>query len=112
MSYPRGQRLGELLIRMKLVTADQLADALGEQANLRATMVKRQFRIGEILVFKRVLTLTQLQAALRAQAGGSNHSISGVRSIKSFQKPSAHEVDEPSEISRIIKGIRGIFSRS
>jgi hypothetical protein len=111
MSYPRGQRLGELLIRMKLVHADQLADALGEQANLRATAIKRQFRIGEILVFKRVLTLTQLQAALRAQAGGANNSISGVRSIKAFKKSSASDVDEPSEVARIIKGIRNMFAK-
>ncbi len=111
MSYPRGQRLGELLLRMKLINADQLADALGEQANLRATQIKRQFRIGEILIFKRSLNLTQLQAALRAQAGGANNSISGVRSIKTFKKATPADVDEPSEISRIIKGIRNMFAK-
>jgi len=112
MSKQSSHRLGELLIRMKLISADQLAEALGEQANLRARNAQRQFRVGEILVFNRAINLTQLQAALRAQAQTLTNVSAVGRSLRTLGSsgPSV-SVDEPSEVSRIIKGIRGIFKK-
>lgn len=113
MESTRGVRLGELLIRMRLINSEQLADALGEQANLKAGKAQRQFRIGEILVFKRALNLNQLQAALRAQAQSSSEVTSQVRSAPSLKRhpKSVEALDEPSEISRVIKRLRYMFSK-
>jgi len=100
------QRLGELLIRMKLISADQLADALGEQADLQAANAQRQFKLGEILISHRVITLTQLQAALRIQAQMIANANPVSASVHSFNSRSENSGFEGIELPRLFKGLK------
>ena len=104
------QRLGELLIRMKLISADQLADALGEQADLQAANAQRQFKLGEILISHRVITLTQLQAALRIQAQMIANTSPSSTSIRSFNSQSESSGLEGIGLSKLLRGLKEMIS--
>jgi general secretion pathway protein E len=54
--------LGEILLQMKVVTAEQLAEALGH-------MPSQHLRLGEYLISKGLATDEEIQAALARQAG-------------------------------------------
>ena len=101
------QKLGELLIQMKIINADQLADALGEQANLQARNAQRQFRLGEILISRRAITLVQLAAALRIQAN-SRVGTTGV-SLQTLGRTQSSQMTESRSFGRFMTGIRFAF---
>ncbi|MGV8056521.1 MAG: hypothetical protein AB2L12_00575 [Smithellaceae bacterium] len=66
----RREFLGQLLLRAKLITADQLASALQEQNNING-------KLGEILVRSEVLSKQELEAVLRFQDYLDKGALSG-----------------------------------
>ena len=61
-SFEIGERIGELLLREQVATAEQIEDAAREQDGLRSR------RVGDILVAKQVVTPEQLMQAIEQQA--------------------------------------------
>ncbi|WP_428507991.1 ATPase, T2SS/T4P/T4SS family [Roseateles sp.] len=57
-----GERIGDLLIKEQLVTADQVEEAASEQSHLRSR------RVGDILVAQQIVTADQLVQAIDQQA--------------------------------------------
>ncbi len=60
------KKLGQILIETKLVTIEQLAQALYLQKQMQLEGQSTP-KVGHILVFQKVITLAQLQDALRKQ---------------------------------------------
>ncbi len=67
------EKIGKILIDMKLITQEQLEEALRAQMETNLKSV-RKFKLGEILLFSEVITLPQLQGALRQQTLKANQS--------------------------------------
>jgi len=64
----KDDKLGRILLKMGLVTNEQLSDALRQQAYLNNNSKDgRKYKLGEILLFKKVIKLEQLHEALRHQ---------------------------------------------
>jgi len=61
-SFEVGERLGDMLVKDKLATPEQIEDAANEQADLR------QRRVGDILVARQIVTAAQLVQAIEQQA--------------------------------------------
>jgi len=60
------KKIGQILILRKLITMDQLIQALGEQLRINSKS-KRKFKLGEILLFTKLIDLKQLQNCLLEQ---------------------------------------------
>ncbi len=65
------QKLGQILIRQNILSAEEVARALAAQKEHELKTGER-LKLGQILLFTKTLTLEKLQEALRHQTAKSN----------------------------------------
>jgi len=94
------EKLGRILIDLKLINAEQLEQVLVAQKQLEVTHGKKM-KLGQLLLLSEVITLPQLQAALRHQVHKAQesrgHAIEARRKDRAEEMKSIVKTDEPKE---------------
>lgn len=105
-------KLGQILLEMKLITKEQLEEALLSQREMNAKG-GRQFKLGEVLLFTETISLPQLQNALRRQTGKAERSREIVVAAKRREREAALQMqrDSEREESTFLGRLKSLFSK-
>lgn len=117
-----GVKLGELLVKRKIISASELKWALEQQLHLNATS-KRKFRLGEVLLFAKLINTQQLSELLleqkprtdkdKSQLEAFKARSSLITSISSIQKETKKdESSEERSFAMFAKKLKDFFSKS
>ena len=82
---PTDKKIGQLLLEAKVITAEQLAEAIALQKKMNSEGA-RKFKVGEVLLFQKVVSLPQLHEALRKQKNKADLSRISVVDAKKKQQ--------------------------
>lgn len=90
------EKIGQILLREKIVDSKDLAYALSQQKALNAKG-GRSFKLGEILLFMKKINLSQLQSALLLQRNKAEASRKAVIRMKEKHQEQLEEAKRWSE---------------
>lgn len=111
-------QLGQVLIQLKLVSLEKIAEALAQQKEMKARGQK-VFRLGEILLFMKAISVAQLHTALRHQHRKDHEVAKMVQQMKKerdelkrLERERLKNADDENTISKKIStGFRNLFKK-